>query len=276
MVLFSISFDEKIKLYLRVKNVIWDKLNEPILNDALYKKATNVYQQIRNLAQEVKSYLLNEYLKNDFITDFDRYRVKLINTQFSIIVDLLNLLFKLICKFRLSASNESFKFYIDLIIQNSMAKIRNYLKEPFSYFPDLNLWLMANETNAIGVCNIRSEDVIWSPVAKKRGSICAKMIYTDVKSLNSADFDNPERENIARIRIFSWIRSIHECNLTSNERNLEREEFLPHGFQLSKSYMNEFQLPTKLFYTGFNYFNPIFTNKKHKHSLQCLFLFILI
>lgn len=89
-------------------------------------------------------------------------------------------MFELASKFQNSASNENYKFYIDIIIKNAILKIEQYNREPLSYFPDVSLWLLRNNQK-VGVCTIKANDVIWSENHDEKGSICAKMIYTDVK-----------------------------------------------------------------------------------------------
>lgn len=132
------------------------------------------------LSQNVRLYLKNVYLANQYITDYDRARVKQINLEYSIIGDLLNLMLKLCVKFKGSYSNDAFKFYIDSIIRNCIVKIRQYAEEPLSFFPDVSLWLLFNN-KPVGICNIRSSDVIWSEVQSERGEICGQMVYMDVK-----------------------------------------------------------------------------------------------
>ena len=41
---------------------------------------------------------------------------------------------------------------------------------------------MIYNESPVGVCTIKSQDIIWSDEEECRGSICAKMIYTDIKA----------------------------------------------------------------------------------------------
>jgi hypothetical protein len=86
---------------------------------------------------------------------------------------------------------------------------------------------------------LRASDVIWSFDTKKRGPICSRMVYADVKSLRERDFNDPEKEIMARIQIFSWLRN-------ADEMNIYKEYILPDGFDLEKIGY----LPTQLVQTG--------------------------
>ncbi len=132
------------------------------------------------MSQNVRLYLKNVYLANQYTTDYDRARVKQINLKYSIIGDLLNMILRLCVKFKGSNSNDAFQFYIDSIIRNSIIKIMEYAEEPLSFFPDVSLWLLFNN-RPVGICNIRSSDVIWSDAKSEKGEICGKMVYMDVK-----------------------------------------------------------------------------------------------
>ena len=110
----------------------------------------------------------------------------------------------LITKFENSASNENYAFFIDRIIKTCLLNVRNLLKEPFNIFPDLSLYMLCND-QPVGVCIVKSADVVWSEDELKMGCICAKMVYMDVKSLLTADHGESERENIARLRVLIWL-----------------------------------------------------------------------
>ena len=58
--------------------------------------------------------------------------------------------------------------------------ISQFANEPLSIFPDLNLWLF-NGDEAIGLCSIKSHNIIWSNTEDERGSLCGKLLYTDIK-----------------------------------------------------------------------------------------------
>jgi hypothetical protein len=94
---------------------------------------------------------------------------------------------------------------------------------------------------------LRATDVVWSSDVKKRGAISGRMIHTDVKSLRESDFNDPERENLARIRIFAWLRRVDEINFDTSFFDVS-ENILPEGFY--ESLENNYGLPTRLVQTG--------------------------
>lgn len=138
------------------------------------------HERIFSLVSSVKDYLNKNFLASEFITSFDRHRVQQIISQLTIVVDLLKLIFALISKFRQSASNESFTLFADKIIKSCLLNVRNLLREPFNIFPDLSLYMLCND-QPVGVCIVKSKDIVWSADEQKMGCICAKMVYIDVK-----------------------------------------------------------------------------------------------
>ena len=128
-------------------------------------------------------------------------------------------------------------------MKDSIEKLNNYLSEPVSFMPDVNLWLLADE-KPIGVCTIKSNDIIWSSYDKKRGSVCNKSIYTDIKSLNPIDREHPVRQNLLRIRLNVWLGLYDEKDRIFE--NLNKND----GHGLSELHLNQFNLPTRIFYTG--------------------------
>ncbi len=79
----------------------------------------------------------------------------------------------------------------------------------------------------VGVCIVKSGDVIWSEDELKMGCICAKMVYMDVKSLSTADHSESERENIARLRVFIWLGLSNQTgNYLKYPTNEIKEPFL--------------------------------------------------
>lgn len=247
-IMFKINYIEnQLKDLSNYYNAIKQNLKPRILTEQSYSCAIQYYQFISTLIANTKVYLKNDFLKNEFITEFSRNRVRQIRAQLTGIQDLLSLLFKLVSKFKNSNSNENFRFYIDLMIKNSMIKIKKYLAEPLSYFPDVNIWFLCNK-EPVGVCTIKSRDLIHSSDEYKKGSICGRMVYTDVKSLKPADFDDPERANIARIRIIAWLGLINETeSILRNEKELEHYRF-------SNEKINEYALPSQAYFSGKKFF----------------------
>jgi hypothetical protein len=225
--------------YNQIKALIWNsELSETSLSEAEphFKKSIKLISQIRDFIKQ-------DFLSKTYATEFNKLKlahVKLILTQLS---DVLNLLFKLLNKFKESKSNENFKFYVDLIVRNAFVKIKKYIGEPFSYFPDVSLWFMFN-SQPVGVTNFKCSDVVWSQDEHKRGCVSGKMLNTDVKSLKVNDFDNPETKDIARIKVFTWMGALDEVDAVLKERikscNLEYDE----------QDVNDLQLPRFVYYDG--------------------------
>ncbi len=197
----------QIENYIEVKSSVWTSkfyhLNRNWKLDST-AKGYLAHKRIIDLVCTVKDYLRTVFLKSTYITDFDRHRVKQINTQLTILTDLLKLMLALITKFENSASNDNFAAFIDKIIKACLFNVRNLLKEPFNIFPDVSLYMLCNG-QPVGVCIVKSADVVWSDDELKMGCICAKMVYMDVKSLLPADHGESERENIARLRVLIWL-----------------------------------------------------------------------
>ena len=144
-------------------------------------EAKTLLIKILDLFRTIEDYLKLRFLKNTpFKTKFDKFRVNQIINQLSIIVELLKLMLDLSEKFSCSKSNESFKFYIDLIVKNSIKHIRKYNEDPFQLFPNINLLLLLNQM-PVGVCSLKAQDLIWSENNREIGTQCAKIIYSDIK-----------------------------------------------------------------------------------------------
>ncbi len=144
-------------------------------------EAKTLLIKILDLFRTIEDYLKLRFLKNTpFKTKFDKFRVNQIINQLSIIVELLKLMLDLSEKFSCSKSNESFKFYIDLIVKNSIKHIRKYNEDPFQLFPNINLLLLLNQM-PVGVCSLKAQDLIWSENNREIGTQCGKIIYSDIK-----------------------------------------------------------------------------------------------
>ena len=144
-------------------------------------EAKNLLIKILDLFRGIEEYLKLKFLKNTpFKTKFDKFRVKQIINQLSVIIELLKLMIDLSEKFSNSKSNENFKFYIDLIVKNSIEHINKYNEDPFQLFPNINLLLMSNQ-RPVGVCSLKARDLIWSEDVREIGTDCGKIIYSDMK-----------------------------------------------------------------------------------------------
>lgn len=243
-IMFKINFIEKklsqlSEIYEQIKNILWLKNFDS--NDL--KKANNLYESFLYTINRLKEFIKLEFLKKSFITQFNKCRIKQIKMELNNLADVINLLFRLTHKFRQSKSNESFKFYIDLIIRNTVIKMKKHLEEPLSYFPDVNLWFLFNRQK-IGVCNMICKDVVWSDEEDKCGCISAKKVYTDVKSLKTVDFEDPERQNLARIKMFAWMGTIDEVN------SVLIEKISSSNYEFDPKNVNGLALPKSVYFGG--------------------------
>jgi hypothetical protein len=193
------------------------------------------------LINEIRAHLSQEFLAYPYSTELDKCRARQIESLLTVIDETLKLLIKLVSKFKNSKSNENFRFYIDLMFRNSVCSIQKLIKEPFSHFPDVTLWLLAGG-EPVGVCVLHAHDLIWSMDPKKRGRMSGKLFYTDVKSLAAVDLANPELENTARVRLYAWLGGFDE------KGHLFEPGSLPFGFDVLET--NEFGLPVQLLYRG--------------------------
>jgi DNA gyrase/topoisomerase IV subunit A len=102
-------------------------------------------KKLNKVAVNIESNI-EEFLKtqNQILTRYDIMRIKQIKQHLSIIIHFLQLIDQLFSTFKHSNSNENFKDYVDPIIRNSIAKIKNLLVEPFNFFPDVSLWMLHN------------------------------------------------------------------------------------------------------------------------------------
>ncbi|CAF0895015.1 unnamed protein product, partial [Brachionus calyciflorus] len=227
--------------YLNLKKVLWKKyLNEMDL-------AKNYFDAFMLKIKILNDYISYDFLKMSFINNFNKSRILQIKSQLDTLRTVVKLLFDLSEKFQPSKSNENFRFYIDLIVRNSIVKIKKLLNEPFSYFPDVNLWFLF-DNEPVGVCNIRSNDIIWSLDSSKKGIISAVMVYTDIKSLKPTDFEDPEKQNIARIKIFSWMGGVEEVH------SVLKDKIKQNNFEFEIDHLNELGLPKFVYYDDFHLF----------------------
>ena len=189
-------------------------------------------------ASNIKTYLQIDYSRAIRtspvpLTDLERNRVKQLTEELNVLLGLIK---------SYSRFDSDFKKMKFTQMKDSIEKINAYINEPLSLIPDVTLWLLADD-RAIGVCTIKASDIIWSPKERKKGSICNQLIYTDIKSLNPADRDQPLRENVARARLNLWF-GLHE-DREKIYSNLNNDD----GHTISERCMNKLDLPTQIFYT---------------------------
>ncbi|CAF0876645.1 unnamed protein product [Brachionus calyciflorus] len=182
---------------------------------------------------KIRKYFSQVFMKSQLLTDLERKRSEQLIHELNEIIKLVQSL-----QSENKADSTFRKFNYNRIMQ-SIRKIDNYFAEPLSLFPDVNLWLLScNEP--IGICTIKSNDIIWSKQKYHKGVICNRMIYTDIKSLNPKDFEKPITENIARIRVYLWLGLEEETDFIF--------ENLPLGYGLHEKFFNNINLPTQVFY----------------------------
>jgi hypothetical protein len=67
------------------------------------------------------------------------------------------------------------------VIVECAERVEGLLNEPLlNFFPDIHLWLLC-DSRPVGICTIKSADVLWSSNKYKIGSLCNELIYVDVK-----------------------------------------------------------------------------------------------
>ena len=132
--------------------------------------------ELKNCLREIiriKLYLKKIFLKNEFLTELNKQRIKHFQVELRKLYDLVQSLAKF---------DKNFRKLRFMQIKDSLEEIANFLGEPFSYFPDLNIFLISDQ-EPIGLCKIKPHDVIWSSNHREIGSLCNKMIYTNIKVL---------------------------------------------------------------------------------------------
>jgi hypothetical protein len=211
-------------------------------------------KEIKKNHSDLETHLDGILIKDDncrnedkFLTDFNKYRIYQLKQEFNYIKEAIDLLNKLYNKFGKSPGNEKFKFLMNLIIKNCFVKIKYFSKEPLCYFPDFHLWLIEDDVKPIGICTMKSSDIIWSENENERGLYSNRMIYTDVKSLRKVDINDAERSTIARIKISPWLGSADEVN------NIFSNDYISNS-KIKFTFTNHILVPFELFLKGFFYF----------------------
>ena len=120
--------------------------------------------------------IVQRYLEDDFTKNMNASELKR-NRDAQLIIEMRKIANSLI---NLSKSLAFQKTYLLKQIMSSIEKIDHLLTESISLFPDLNIWMLC-KNKPVGVCTIKSHDVIWSFEDSKRGLICNKFVYIDKK-----------------------------------------------------------------------------------------------
>lgn len=233
----SLNFKiEDLRYYMYTKNFIRQCIKRLVFlaSEILDTKSDNYdFKDFLTEILRIRKYIESVFLKNSFLTQLEHKRAD------HLIIEL-NDLIKLTQSFHTDQKSDSTfrKFDFNRIIE-SISRINTYLIEPLNIFPDINLWLLSNN-EPIGICTIKSNDIIWSKNVYERGIICNQLIYTDIKSLNPKDFEKPVNENIARLRLYMWLGVEDEAESIFSQ--------LPDGYGLHETFFNHINLPTRVFY----------------------------
>ena len=130
-----------------------------------------MYEHYMKEILKIQTYLKSIYLTKHAITELDKNRARQLICELTTILEVVDSLPKTEANFRKLRYNQ---------IRDCIDRLRHYLVEPFSFFPDVNLWLLADGI-PIGVTTIHSNDIIWATNDLEKGSICNNLVYTDIK-----------------------------------------------------------------------------------------------
>lgn len=131
----------------------------------------NIYDYYLKEILKIQKYIKSIYLSNNSITDLEKNRASQLLYELSAIVEVVQ---------SLPDTDFSFKKLRFTQIKDSIDRLNHYLTEPFSFFPDVNIWLISDK-EPIGICTIHSNDIVWSKNESEKGCICNELIYTDIK-----------------------------------------------------------------------------------------------
>ena len=130
-----------------------------------------MYEHYMKEILKIQTYLKSIYLTKHAITELDKNRARQLICELTTILEVVDSLPKTEANFRKLRYNQ---------IRDCIDRLRHYLVEPFSFFPDVNLWLLADGI-PIGVTTIHSNDIIWATNDLEKGVICNNLVYTDIK-----------------------------------------------------------------------------------------------
>jgi hypothetical protein len=120
---------------------------------------------------KIKKYIKSLHTTNKTTSELEQNRYKRVLYELSSIADVIGSLPDTDLNFRKLRFNQ---------IKDSIHRMNQFLAEPFSFFPDVNLWLLMDK-EPVGVTTVRTNDIIWSKNEYEKGFICNKLIYTDIK-----------------------------------------------------------------------------------------------
>ena len=158
---------------MQLKNWIRNSLNFLLNPDEISVEEFKIF---RNRVTQIERYLLHELPQKNKINNIvEQIRFKKLIAELKLI--------KLVCQILFAMPDDFGEVqFLHLALLESVEKINNYLNEPMlSFFPDIHLWLCSGD-QPVGICsNLKSNDALWSCDELKRGAICNRFIYTDVK-----------------------------------------------------------------------------------------------
>lgn len=139
---------------------------------------SKLHEHLLKCILTMQKYMNEYFLPDKNITALEKKRAEQLNNELRKIRDVVSLLPKTDPSFRRIRFNQ---------IRDSIGQIKNCVNEPFSFFPDVTLWLL-NDKQPVGICTIRSNDIFWCKREYDRGCISNSLVYTDLKV--SPDFQS--------------------------------------------------------------------------------------
>lgn len=171
----SLQFEiEDLRYYMYCKNFLQNSVKELMLSSVRLLEAIDtkvLYEHYSKEIVKIQLYVKSIYLAQPGICELEVYRALQLIYELTAIIEVVQSLSETDANFRKLRYNQ---------IRDCIDRIHHYLTEPFSFFPDVNLWLLADD-QPIGICTLHSNDVIWARNVFERGCICGQLVYTDVK-----------------------------------------------------------------------------------------------
>lgn len=140
----------------------------------------SIYEHYSREILKIQTYIKTIYLTQAAITELEKNRARQLSHELTAIIEVVESLPHSDTNFRKLRYNQ---------IRDCIDRIHHYLAEPFSFFPDVNLWLLSDGV-PVGVCTVHSNDIIWAKNDLERGCICNQLVYTDVKVFRAFEYPN--------------------------------------------------------------------------------------
>lgn len=132
----------------------------------------SIYEHYSREIIKIQTYIKAIYLTQPAITDLEKNRARQLSHELAAIIEVVEMLPHTDANFRKLRYNQ---------IRDCIDRIHQYLTEPFSFFPDVNLYLLGDGGQPIGVCTLLSNDIVWAKTDLERGCICNQLVYSGVK-----------------------------------------------------------------------------------------------